>query len=83
MKLTKAQVETLVKVERGEVMQWRSTRTSKPDTIYGARKDTIKRLLENRLIDYPKLSMDYVSFAYILTDAGRAALESARKKEGK
>lgn len=83
MKLTKAQIAALEAVERGEVTLYRLMRTRKPVTIYGARKDTIKRLLENRLIGYPELPIGYVSFAYILTDAGRAALESARQKERK
>lgn len=80
MKLTKAQVETLEKVARGEVSCHRGTCRN---YISGARKDVLARLLENYLITYPAVFWGYSSNTYTLTDAGRAALESARQKEGK
>lgn len=80
MKLTKAQITALEAVERGEVSYHRGTRRN---YVSGARQNTIELLLKNGLITHPAVSWGYSSYTYTLTDAGRAALESARQKEGK
>lgn len=76
MKLTKWHLETLKEIEKGEV-----THRYHGDYnfyICGSDKDIIDELLEYGLIHMP-----WSSNGYVLSDAGRAALESARQKEGK
>ena len=83
MKLSKAQLATLEAVERGEVKMVYSCYYSRPDRIDGARKRTLQILIENGLVffDYtPRKIGRFIPFDYYrLTNAGRAALEEARK----
>lgn len=83
MKLSKAQIATLEAVERGEVRKVYSCYYSRPDRIDGARKRSLQILIENGLVflDYtPRKIGQFIPFDYYrLTDAGKKAIEEARK----
>lgn len=74
MKLTKTQIAALEAVERGEVFL-----DCKTGNFYGTSKLMVYDLFGMRLIAHDKQDSRAESTMYRLTDAGRAALEEARK----
>lgn len=81
MKLSKAQIATLEAVERGEVRKVYPLYMSKPTRIYGARKKTLEILIERGLVFLERQPKKVVKpdDYYSLTEAGKKALEEARK----
>lgn len=78
MKLTQAQVECLKAVENGKVYEIQSMYIRRSSSIVGARKQTIMALRNKGLITFtPSSFQDPLYFR--LTDAGKKALEEARK----
>lgn len=79
MKLTKAQLAALEKIERREVVNYLPTSVTKPRKWSGARKGTIEALTKMGLIQTAWPRSPYAAAWPELTDAGRAALEEVRK----
>lgn len=83
MKLSKAQILALRLVELGQVQKWYSVRISGSDHIEGTGKRTIDALVRKGLVylDYTERKIgNFNPFDYYrLTDAGKKALEDARK----
>lgn len=79
MKLSKAQLATLEKIERREVVNYLPYDVSKPRRWSGVRKGTIEALTKMGLIQTAWSRNPYDAAWPELTDAGRAALEEALK----
>lgn len=79
MTLTKAQLAALEKIERREVVNYLTANVAKPRKWSGARKGTIEALTKMGLIQTAWSRNPYDAAWPELTDAGRAALEEARK----
>ena len=79
MKLTRTQIAALEKIERREVVNYLPASVSNPRRWDGARKNTIEALTKMGLIHTEFSTSPYDPAWPELTDAGRAALEEARK----
>lgn len=79
MKLSKAQIATLEKIEKREVVNYLPADISKPRKWSGARKGTIEALTKMGLIQIIFSKNPYDGAWPELTEAGRAALEEVRK----
>ena len=79
MKLSKAQLATLEKIERREVVNYLPADVSRPRRWSGARKGTIEALTKMGLIQTTFSTNPYSGAWPELTDARRAALEEVRK----
>lgn len=82
MKLTVAQEKALQAVARGEVTHYERIRiNSAGRSVFGYRTDIIMQLVNASLITLPSYLKPGTSTKYILTPAGREALEQVRCKK--
>lgn len=79
MKLTKAQLAALEKIERREVVNYLPANVSRPRRWDGARRCTIEALTKMGLIQTTFSTNPYDGAWPELTDAGKKALEEVRK----
>ena len=76
MKLSKAQLKALEAVESGSVSIYKPLRMSKPQKLYGIRKNTYEKLIDAGLVT--ARYVDMICNVVLLTPAGRKTLEEER-----